>query len=98
MARRNLVYTLEAAAEAIGENLELVEVVVSNSDNVPYGEIVRIHDGGEGATALTEAGMEAVQDLIADIRTWPGGIRKFLLGELCEPDVIERVMADELNH
>ncbi|MQW27154.1 hypothetical protein CN171_35510 [Sinorhizobium meliloti] len=32
-----------------------------------------------------------------DIRTWDGGIRRFLVDEQCDPDVVERVMADEMK-
>uniref|UniRef100_UPI00195B9A15 hypothetical protein n=1 Tax=Cereibacter azotoformans TaxID=43057 RepID=UPI00195B9A15 len=40
-------------------------------------------------------GVECLQELLADIRTWNGGILGFLRAEKCEPDVIERIMADE---
>ncbi|MQV49900.1 hypothetical protein GHK28_33430 [Sinorhizobium medicae] len=35
--------------------------------------------------------------LLADIRTWDGGIRRFLVDEQCDPDVVERAMADEIK-
>lgn len=38
-----------------------------------------------------------MQELLADIRTWKGGILGFLRAEKCDPDFIERIMADEKN-
>jgi hypothetical protein len=96
MVSRGPIFTLAAAARRMGENVELVEEVTANSDNVDYGEIVHIHDGSEnGLTGLTERGVECVEELLADIRTWPGGIRQFLIDQHCDEDIIERIMADE---
>lgn len=80
----------------IGENLELIEEVTANSDNIIDGEMIYVRDGSEyGTRALTQNGVECLQDLLADIRTWDGGIQKFLVGEQCDLEMIERVMADE---
>jgi hypothetical protein len=35
------------------------------------------------------------QEFLADIRTWDGGIRQFLIDEQCDQGKIERIMADE---
>jgi hypothetical protein len=51
----------------------------------------------EGLTTFTDRGIECLQELLADIRTWEGGILEFLRAEQCEADVIERIMADEKN-
>ncbi|ADU13856.1 hypothetical protein [Asticcacaulis excentricus] len=96
MARSRHVYTLKEVAALIGENLELIEEVTANSDNIIDGEMIHVSDGSEyGTRALTQDGVECLQDLLADIRTWDGGIRAFLVGEQCDPGMIERVMADE---
>jgi hypothetical protein len=58
------------------------------------GEIRAYEDGTKG---LTENGIDDLRDLLADIRTWDGGIRQFLVDEQCDPETIERVMADELS-
>jgi hypothetical protein len=36
-----------------------------------------------------------LQEFIADVRSWRGGIRKFLADQGCEPDITERIMPDE---
>ena len=82
----------------IGENLELVEEVTANSDNIAEGELVYVRDGSEdGTKGLTESGIDDLRSLLADIRTWDGGIRQFLLYEQCDPEMIERVMTGEIK-
>ncbi|GLR46043.1 hypothetical protein GCM10007880_65610 [Mesorhizobium amorphae] len=98
MARSRFVYTLKDVAGMISENLELVEELTANSDNITEGELVYVRDGSEdGTKALTENGIDDLQNLLADIRTWDGGIRQFLVDEQCDPEMIERVMADEVK-
>ena len=41
--------------------------------------------------------IESLQEFLADVRTWNGGVRQFLIDQQCEPDVIERIMAKEQN-
>ncbi|AUX78329.1 hypothetical protein [Sinorhizobium fredii] len=98
MARSRFIYTLKEVAGMIGENLELIEEVTANSDNIAEGELVYVRDGSEdGTKGLTENGIDDLQALLADIRTWDGGIRQFLVDEQCDAEMIERVMADEVK-
>jgi hypothetical protein len=98
MARSRFIYTLKEVAGMIGENLELIEEITANSDNIAEGELVYVRDGSEdGTKGLTENGIDDLRELLADIRTWDGGIRQFLVDEQCDPEMIERVMADELK-
>jgi hypothetical protein len=92
MARPTHVYTIEYVATLIGENLELLEEIVSNSDNIDYGEMIHVY---EGSTTFTDRGIESLQEFLADVRSWEGGVRQFLLDEQCDPEKIERIMADE---
>ena len=58
--------------------------------------MIHVHDGTEeGITTFTDRGIEALQEFLADVRTWHGGIRQFLIDQQCEPEVIERIMAKE---
>lgn len=96
MARDTTFCSLAHAATMIGENRELLEVVAFNSDNIDYGEMIHIIDGTEeGITAFTARGIESLQEFLQDVRSWPGGIRQFLVDQECDPDLIERIMADE---
>lgn len=98
MARSRFIYTLKEVAGLIGENLELIEEVTANPDNIAQGESVYVRDGSEDdIKGLTENGVDDLRDLIVDIRTWDGGIRQFLIDEHCDPEMIERIMVDELK-
>ena len=98
MARVTHVYSIDHVAKTIEESLELIEVVSWNSDNIHYAEMIHVHDGtDEGVTTFTDRGIESLQEFLADVRTWNGGIRQFLIDQQCEPDVIERIMAKELK-
>ena len=96
MVRVTHVHTIDEVARRIGENLELIEIVSANSDNIDYGEMIWVDDGTEeGIKTFTDRGIECLQELLADIRTWKGGIREFLRDEQCDTKVIESIMADE---
>ncbi|HEU4986095.1 MAG TPA: hypothetical protein VFT89_03415 [Rhizobiaceae bacterium] len=96
MARPTHVYTIEYVATLIGENLELLREIASNSDNIDYGEMMHAHDGTEeGITTFTDRGIESLQEFLADVRTWEGGVRQFLMDSQCDPETIERIMVDE---
>lgn len=98
MARVTHVQSIAEVAKTIGENLELIEVVSANSDNIDYGEMIWVDDGSEdGMKTFTDRGIACLQELIADIRTWNGGILAFLHYEKCDPEIIERIMDDEKN-
>ena len=98
MARVTHAQPIGEVAKTIGENLELVQVVTANSDNIDYGEMIWVDDGTEeGIKTLSDRGIECLQELLADIRTWPGGIIQFLRDEKCDPDLIQRIMEDEKN-
>lgn len=96
MAQTTHVYTIEYVAKMIGENLELIEEIASNPDNINEGEMIHVRNGTEeGITTFTDRGIESLQEFLADVRTREGGIRQFLSDERCDPELIERIMADE---
>ncbi len=68
MARPTLVYAIEYAATLIGENLELLREIASNSDNIEEGEMIHVDDETEeGITTFTDHGIESLQEFLADI-------------------------------
>jgi len=96
MAPTTHVYTTAGVARLIGENIELLDEIASSPDNIDHREMIHVHDGTEsGTVAFTERGIECLQELLADVRTWEGGARKFLLDAHCDPEIVERVTADE---
>ncbi|MGI9420357.1 MAG: hypothetical protein ACR2RA_21255 [Geminicoccaceae bacterium] len=96
MARVTYVHSIDHVANMIGESLELIEIVSWNSGNIDYGEMIQVYNGTDKSlTTFTDRGVECLQEFLADIRIWDGGIHKFLLDEQCDLDVIERIMAHE---
>ena len=96
MARVTHTYTIDEVAKMIGESPELIEITSANSDNIDYGEMIWVDNGTEeGIKTFTDRGIESLQAFLADVRTWNGGIRQFLMDQQCELDVIERIMAEE---
>jgi hypothetical protein len=96
MGRDTHIVVISHVAKMIGENVELLEQITANSDNIDYGEMIYVTTGpDEGITAFTGRGIESLQEFIADVRTWQGGIRQFLIDEGCKPDMIKRIMAEE---
>jgi hypothetical protein len=66
---RTHVCTIEYVATLIGENLELLREIASNSDNIDYGEMIHVDDGSdEGITTFTDRGIESLQEFLADVR------------------------------
>jgi len=98
MARVTQVYSIDEVARRIDESRELLEIISWNDDNIDYGEMIRVHNGSdESLVTFTQRGIESLQEFLADVRTWDGGLRQFLIDEQCEPDVIETIMAHEKN-
>lgn len=96
MARPTHVYTIEYVATLIGENLELLQEVARNSDNIDYGEMIHVDDGTEeGIKTFTDRGIESLKEFLAEVRTWHGGVREFLMDCQSDPEMVARVMADE---
>ena len=71
-----------------GRQLELRQHRLRRDDPCPRRD-------EDGITTFTDRGIESLQEFLADVRTWNGGIRQFLINEQCDPDVIERIMATE---
>lgn len=96
MARVTYVHSIDQVAKMISESLELIDVISQNSDNIDDGEMIHVlNRTDESLTTFTDRGVECLQEFLADVRTWIGGIHKFLSDEQCVPDVIERIMASE---
>jgi hypothetical protein len=96
MARDTHIYAIGYVAKMIGEPLELLEQIPTNPDNIDYGEMIDVVTGpDQGITAFTSRGVESLQEFIADVRTWDGGIRQFLIDDGCDTEVIERIMIDQ---
>lgn len=75
MAAVTHVRTIGYVAKMLGEDVELLEAIISNDDNLTYGTIVSVYAGAdETVTALTDDGIEELADMIRHARittkTW----------------------------
>ena len=86
------VCALDYVAKILGEDLELLEAIVSNDDNLSYGNIISVHTGSdESATVLTAHGIEELRDMLRDARRSPQHWSDFLEDFVDDPDIIARV-------
>ena len=96
MACPTLFYAMEYVATLIDEDPELLAEIAGNSDNIDEGDMIHVRNGtDEGIIAFTDRGIECLQDVLADIRSRVGGIHQFLLDAQCDPEAIERIMAEK---
>ena len=92
MATVTQVYALEHVAQMLGEDLEMLEAIVSNDDNLSYGNIISVHTGSdESAIVLTAHGIEELRDMLRDARRSPQHWGDFLKDFVDDPDIIARV-------
>lgn len=92
MAAVTQVYALDHVARMLGEDLEMLEAIVSNDDNLSYGNIISVHTGtDQTVTVLTDHGIEELRDMLRDARRTPQDWEDFLKYFVAEPDIIARV-------
>lgn len=69
MATINYAFTLSHVPEMLGEDLELLEAIVSNSDNLTYGSIISmIHRDEETITVLTDDASTMLTQILSGAR------------------------------
>jgi len=92
MPKVTQLYALERVAQMLGEDLEMLEAIVSNDDNLSYGNIISVDTATEENTKLISAhGIEELRDILSDARRSPEHWHTFLEDFVNEPDVITRV-------
>jgi hypothetical protein len=88
------VYTLKYVATLLGEDLEMLEAIVSNDDNLTYGSIVSVCTGpDESITSLTDDGVDELCRMITCARRSPAEWDEFLESFVGDQDIINRVKA-----
>ncbi len=79
MAAITQFYMIDEVARMLGEDPEMLEAIVSNDDNLSYGNIVSVHTGtDEAITAVTGHGIEELREMILDARRSPQEWQNFL--------------------
>jgi len=88
------VRTLKYVAEILGEDPELLRAIVSNDDNLTYGSIISVYNGeDESVTALTDDGMEELEQMLSYARRSPQEWNDFLESFVDDEELIARVKA-----
>lgn len=86
------VRALDHVARMLGEDIEMLEAIVSNDDNLAYGAIVTVQTENDAwITTLTDDGIGELKNMIADARRSPENWRSFLDDFVADPDIIARV-------
>jgi hypothetical protein len=94
MATITYVRTLKYVAEILGEDPELLRAIVSNDDNLTYGSIISVYNGeDESVTALTDDGMEELEQMLSYARRSPQEWNDFLESFVDDEELIARVKA-----
>lgn len=92
MATVTHVSTIDHVAKMLGEDPALLEAIVYNDDNLTYGNILSVYTGtDEAITALTDDGIEELQDMLAAARRTTKDWHDFLRDFVADPDIIARV-------
>ncbi|MCY6380247.1 hypothetical protein [Hoeflea prorocentri] len=65
IARTTYICSIAHVASLLGEELRIVEVIISNDDNPTYGNIVSLQTGPETyITALIDEGIEELREML----------------------------------
>ena len=98
MAATTYVCSIAHVASRLGEDPGLLEAIVSNDDNLSYGNIVSVHIGPDDyITALTDDGIDELRDMLASARVSVEEWHSFLDDFVDEPDIIARVKDQPLR-
>lgn len=93
MATITYVRTIKYVAEILGEDPGLLRAIVSN-DDLTYGSIISDYNGeDESVTALTDDGMEELEQMLSYARRSPQGWTDFLHCFVEDEELIARVKA-----
>jgi len=92
MATVTYVRTLDYVARMLGEDVALLEAIVSNHDNLTYGAIISVYTGpDEAITALTDHGVEELTDMLSEARLTTKTWRDFLDAFIDDPELAVRL-------
>ncbi|QIE47834.1 hypothetical protein G5B38_19545 (plasmid) [Pseudohalocynthiibacter aestuariivivens] len=92
MAAITHVRAIDYVAKMLGEDVELLEAIISNDDNLTYGNIINVYAGAdETVTALTDDGIEELKDMIRDARMTSELWHEFLEDFVDDAELVARI-------
>ena len=94
MAAVTQVCTIDHVAKMLGEDVALLEAIISNDDNLTYGNIVSVYAGAdETVIALTDDGIAELKDMIGDARITTKTWHEFLEDFVDDAELVDRIKA-----
>lgn len=94
MATITYVRTIKFVAEVLEEDPDLLQAIVSNDDNLSYGSIITVYTGDdESITALTDDGMEELEQMLSHARRSPDEWNDFLDSFVDDEQLVARIKA-----
>ncbi|MGC1505989.1 MAG: hypothetical protein WA782_17855 [Sulfitobacter sp.] len=94
MAAVTHVCSIDYVAKMLGEDAQLLEAIISNDDNLTYGNIVSVYVGpDETSTALTDDGIQELTEMIRAARITNKTWHEFLDDFVDDTDLAARIKA-----
>lgn len=91
MATITYLRTLDYVASILEEDVELLDTIISNKDNLTYGTIISVYTGpGEAITALTDLGVEELDDMLTEARRSTNAWHEFIDDFVQDPELAAR--------
>ena len=98
MAAVTRVCTIDYVAKMLGEDVEILEAIISNDDNLTYGNIVSVYLGPDKTiSALTDDGVEELTDMIRAARITTKTWHDFLDDFVDDADLVSQIKAQSLR-
>ena len=92
------VHNIDYVAKMLGEDVALLQAIITNDDNLTYGNIVSVHLGpNETISALTDDGVEELTDMIQAARVTTETWHEFLNDFVDDADQVSRIKAQSLR-
>jgi len=86
--------TVNYVANMLGEDAALLEAIISNDDNLTYGNIVSVYVGPDQTiSALTDDGVEELTDMIQAARITTKTWHEFLEDFFDDAELVDRIKA-----
>lgn len=92
MATVRFVFTIDYVAEILGEDVDLLREIISNDDNLTYGNIISVVTGdNESTPALTDDGIDELRQMLTEARRSPKQWQEFLDCFVLDEEIAARV-------
>lgn len=92
MTTVRFVFTIDYVAEILDEDVDLLREIISNDDNLTYGNIISVVTGDDESTpALTDDGIDELRQMLTDARRSAKQWQEFLDCFVLDEDIVARV-------